>query len=600
MHTLPDNGERYHIIRKTYFSNVVSYIIIGLTVAFGALIDAVIIGRCLGVDSMAAFSLVTPMFTVFSLFGAVISSGARYRLTMMIGKDDVDGARGIFTLSMLMGIGLSVLLMILVLVLATPICQMLGASGGAAHLLGKARSYLTAITIGLPAMNAVWVMTAFITIDNDGRLALLSSFVQTIVNIVLNCFVAYVISGDIFEIGLVTSISYYAALLVLLPHFRRKERLMRFSFSAIRRKEFLSVLADGMPMGAGHVSNAVRSVILNQLMAAGAAGAAGCIAAYSVQRQANTLLSCLVFSLSDTLLMLTGILMAEQNRPTLRRLLKTSFRSVGLVVTGVAILLFLLSPQFASVFISDASGETLRYAADAARCYAIGMPLFALNNIFDAYSEGRGKRSLSLLLKFCSEGGLIVLSTLVLLPLIGIQAVWISFPVSQALQLVLTALVIVAQNRKLQLKPTNFWKWYMALPEDFDVPKADRIDCTITSHEQVITLYHAAIDFCTDHGCDERRKYLISLAVEEMATHTIQYGFRPGKQNNIDMRILKKGDDYIVRIRDDCVIFDPVKKLQLYDKNIPMHHIGLQMVIGTARDVRYTTILGLNNLVIRI
>ena len=599
MHTLPDNGERYHIIRKTYFSNVISYIIAGLTVSVGSLIDGVIISQCLGVDSMAAFGLVSPVFTVFSLFGVIIAFGARKRFTMMIGSGDPDRARGVFTLSVLTGAGLSVILMILVLIFATPFCQLLGAKGSAAYLMDKARSYLIAIAFGMPAMNAVQVMTAFMTIDNDDRLSVISSIVLTVVNIVLDCIVAFAILGDIYEIGLVTSISYYAALLVLLLHFRRKERLTRFSLRDIRREDIAPMLAEGTPMGVGRLANTVRYIALNQIMA-GTAGAVSCIAAFSVQRQADTLLNCFIFSLSDTLLLLTGILIAEQNRPTLRRLLKTSFRAVWMVVLSVAVLLLFFSTQFASIFIRNDSGEAMIYAADAVRCYALGMPLYALNHIFNAYSEGREKIILSFMLKLCSEGGLIVLSAIALLPMAGIQAVWIAFPVSQAIQLLLTGLVIVVQNSRLRLKPANFWKWYMALPEDFDVPKADRIDCTITSHEQVIELYHAARDFCREHGCDERRKYLISLAVEEMATSTVQNGFRPGKHNSIDMRVLKKGDDYIVRLRDDCQIFDPVKQLQLYDKNVPLHHMGLRMVIASARDVRYTTILDLNNLVIRI
>ena len=53
-------------------------------------------------------------------------------------------------------------------------------------------------------------------------------------------------------------------------------------------------------------------------------------------------------------------------------------------------------------------------------------------------------------------------------------------------------------------------------------------------------------------------------------------------------------------MRDDCEIFDPVKQLQLYDSKVPLHHIGLRMAIGSARDVQYTAILKLNNLVLRV
>ena len=227
-------------------------------------------------------------------------------------------------------------------------------------------------------------------------------------------------------------------------------------------------------------------------------------------------------------------------------------------------------------------------------------PLYAWNQVYSSYTEGRGRTHISLALKFCSEGGMIVAAAAALLPALGPRAIWVAFPVSQVLQMATIAAIITLQNKRLGLRPANFWKWYMALPPDFDVPKADRIDCTITSHDQVIELYHIARDFCAAHGCDERRRYIISLAVEELATNTVQNGFRPGKNNTIDMRILKRGDDYVVRIRDDCEIFDPVKQLQLYDKNVPLHHMGIRMAIESAREVQYTSMLKLNNLVLTV
>ena len=98
-----------------------AYILSSLTSSVGSLIDGVIIGQCLGVESMAAFGLVSPVLIFFSLCGAIVASGARNRFTMMIGSGDVEGARGIFTLSMLMSVGMSVLLMMIVFAFSTPV-----------------------------------------------------------------------------------------------------------------------------------------------------------------------------------------------------------------------------------------------------------------------------------------------------------------------------------------------------------------------------------------------------------------------------------------------------------------------------------------------
>lgn len=72
------------------------------------------------------------------------------------------------------------------------------------------------------------------------------------------------------------------------------------------------------------------------------------------------------------------------------------------------------------------------------------------------------------------------------------------------------------------------------------------------------------------------------------------------KRHHIDVRILKKKEDYIVRIRDDCAFFDPIERLQLYSERDPLHHVGLRMISKTAKSIQYTCVLKLNILVVRI
>ncbi len=90
-------------------------------------------------------------------------------------------------------------------------------------------------------------------------------------------------------------------------------------------------------------------------------------------------------------------------------------------------------------------------------------------------------------------------------------------------------------------------------------------------------------------------------AVDEMAGNVFEHGFsKDNKKHTIDVRAVKKGDDYILRIRDDCYIFDPVHQLQLLYPDDLFRNIGVRLIMKTAKDVQYTSILKLNNLVVRI
>jgi len=119
--------------------------------------------------------------------------------------------------------------------------------------------------------------------------------------------------------------------------------------------------------------------------------------------------------------------------------------------------------------------------------------------------------------------------------------------------------------------------------------------------KDVVALSKAVWNFCNTHGCDNKRRYLISLSVEELAGNIIKHGFSHDKKHHsIDVRVVKNDDDYIVRIRDDCPIFDPVKQLELYSDEDLMNHFGLRMIISMAKDVQYTCVFKLNNLTVRV
>ena len=596
MRLLKSSDEGNRILRGSFYVNMFAAIVSSLTTSIGSLIDGVIIGQFLGVDSMAAFGLATPVLLVFAIFGAVVASGARNRFTRLVGKGDMNGARAVFTLSMILTVGMSTFMMLIVFIFSTPICQMLGATGHAAHLMEKTRNYLLGISIGLPAMNAARVLAVYMSIDNDRRLPVMAAMVLTIVDIALD--VLFAIKGmDTFAMGLATSLSHYAALFVLLTHFNRKDRLLRLYKGRLQWKSAWSMLVKGLPMGVGRVANTARSIILNRILAITAS--ACCIAAYSVHRQADSLLNPFVFGMMDVVIMLSGILVGEENRPMLKRLTKDYMAAIATLILGISILFWFLSPLFSSFFFRD-DPEAYADGIRAARAYALGMPFYTVCRSYEGYMQGRGKTKAALWIAFLSDGGYLVLAAFLFLPVLHADAVWYAFPISQIFTLLTIAIMIIWQNRKAGVHPRNFWDWMLALPQDFDVPEEDRIDRTISSLEEIVDLSQAAWHFCDDHGCDEKRKYAISVAVEELATLTILSNFQEGRRNTIDMRILKKGDEYILRIRDDCRIFDPVKQLELYNGNVPLDHIGLQIAFQSAKDVQYTTILKLNNLVLRV
>ena len=585
------------IIRNAFYLQLGAYVFSQMTRMIGSIVDGVMIGRFLGVDSIAAFGIVSPALVVFSIFGMLISIGSRNLFTRFIGEGKLDEARGIFSLSLIVSAAGSVMLMTVTLAFATPIAALLGASGNAAHLLPKARDYLIGISIGLPALNLIHVMNNYFPIDNDRRLPVYSSITLTVTDILMDVLMIFAFHGDMFEMGLATSISYYAAFAVLLLHFRKKEIILHPSFRHLSWGELPRIAAKGLPSSICLVGYLVTVAFMNRLLAVNASASA--IAAYSVCMQAQEILCILTVGIGDTTAVIAGILLGEENRPQMKKLLKTSVRATLIITLASSAVSFFGAHAFSSLYIVG-NAEALRLSIRAIRAYAVGIPLYGLSLVYFNYFQGIGKTALSSVCSFLSEVVTLILSALVLSVWFKEDAPWFAFPVAQILMFLIYTCLVVTNDRKNRGK-RSFWDKILLLPDSFDVPESDRIDISISTIEEITEYAQIIGDFCLSHGCESRRANHMRHAVDEMAGNVFEHGFsKDNKKHTIDVRAVKKGDDYILRIRDDCYIFDPVHQLQLLYPDDLFRNIGVRLIMKTAKDVQYTSILKLNNLVVRI
>ena len=55
------------IIRNTFYAQLAAYIVASMASTIGHLVDGVVIGQCLGVESTAAFGVVSPLMVAFAI-----------------------------------------------------------------------------------------------------------------------------------------------------------------------------------------------------------------------------------------------------------------------------------------------------------------------------------------------------------------------------------------------------------------------------------------------------------------------------------------------------------------------------------------------------
>ena len=139
----------------------------------------------------------------------------------------------------------------------------------------------------------------------------------------------------------------------------------------------------------------------------------------------------------------------------------------------------------------------------------------------------------------------------------------------------------------------------LLLPESFGIKPEDEAAVFAGSTEEIYELSHVAVAFALEHGADMRRARTYGLVTEELAIFLAEHGFNDGQNHNINARLVAKGEELIIRMRDDC---KPLNLTEYYKALTESRErdAGLSIIMKLSKDVQYTNTLGTNNLIVRI
>jgi anti-sigma regulatory factor (Ser/Thr protein kinase) len=318
------------------------------------------------------------------------------------------------------------------------------------------------------------------------------------------------------------------------------------------------------------------------------------------------------FAASDTLLMVfwsipagmaaTGrILMSvsagEEDRQTLRDIFKILVTKCMIPVIGMAAFIILMAEPFTNLYYHDPSEPVYQMTITAVRLLPLTMPLSLICMTWSNYAQVMRKQVLIHTLSFIDGALAVCASAMVLVPSLGMTGIYLAAIFNGVVTAVYPLLYSAAVNRGI---PKNADQLLM-IPDGFGVPEEERLDLSLESREEAVNISQKIQHFCRDKGIDSRRSYLSALCLEEMAAAIIDLGFaKDNKPHSVDVRVVHKDDSILLRIKDDCIPFDPMERAAMLKDEDLFDNIGLRMVMALADDVSYYNMMGLNVLTISL
>ncbi len=315
---------------------------------------------------------------------------------------------------------------------------------------------------------------------------------------------------------------------------------------------------------------------------------------------ANSLLG-LVWAIPGGMLAVSRLIISvsvgEEDRQTLTDMMRVMFKRYLPMMGAVVLALIIGAEPLTRIFYRDPAESVYMMTVWGFRLLPLAMPTAVICMHLTCYGQAASRQALVHMTSLLDGVVFVSLFTAILIPFIGMNSVYIANVLNGIA--VLTVFLFYAWQRAGRFPRTM--EEFMAVPADFGVTEEERLDLSVRSVEDVVSVAERVQRFCLERGISGRSAFLAGLSMEEMAGNVVEHGFtKDRRRHSADVRVVHKDRDVILRIKDDCVPFDPGERLSLSDPADPAKNVGIRMVFGMAEDVQYQNILGLNVLTVRI
>ena len=575
---------------------LLTQIVSAMTVMLCMLIDSIMIGRFLGVDAMAAYGLSTPLLLVFAAFGTMLSAGIQVMCGKTLGSGDAEATNATFSCSVFMTVLAATVGVAAVLLFTGPLCSLLGAGqpGAENAVFGLTQDYLRGFIIGAPAFLFAQIMVPYMQISGSQSRLVVAVIAMTVTDVALDVLNVFVFHGGMLGMGLASSISYYVAFVIGIAYFFKKSCIFHFRLALVRLRRCLTLLRYGLLTVINQVCLVLLVFAMNKILLS--IGQKLAVAAYSVVSTVGNLCYCVSSGIGATVLMLSSIFYSEEDKPALHELLRTAARWAVVLNAAVIAAVLLTAPLQVGLFLTD-NLEARELAILGVRLFSLSLLPSTFNTALKNYYQGVGRPGMTGAISVMQSFALPVLSALVLSQLFAVTGVWLAWLCGELLTLLIASALVWRRARRAAISA----EVYDMLPENFGAGEGESIEMTFTSIEGATEASQKAADFCAAHGETPRDCWLVGLCIEEMAVNIVEHGFVKAKRpSRGEVRLLFKDGKRIIRLRDDCVTFDPLAYLELHKSDDPTAHIGIRMVMKMVRSANYVNSLGLNNLTLTL
>lgn len=589
MSVLGDN----FMIEKTFRKITFAQILIAFAVTACMFVDGVLIGKFLGPNSISAFGLCSSLISLTAAFGGTLSSGVQVVAGNALGRGDKKQLNSIYSTSITTGIVVSVLFTVLSIIFCKQISLFLGAPAGT-EIEVRTNEYLVSYMLGTPAFLLFQALSPFLQLYDDRKSILLGVLVMTIGDIVGDLANVLIFRGGIFGMGIASSLSYYASLVVMIAAVLKKKFPLKLHLKEMNMKILYSIVCAGISYAIYQVSKVIFYIFTNRVFYK--VGGAQLLTAYSIVKNIYTIFVSVGMGIASTTLLMSGIVYGENNRKSLEDVV-SSFLKYSVIFNGAVIVIVEIFAKSLCHFFMHSNSGSFDLTVSGLKIYILGIIFFSINTCLYKLFQGMKQNKVSYMVCVIDSVIVPVLTIMIGLKLFGNSSnvLWISMSISEVIFFVLITIYCAIKAKKVfPLKEVYILN---AVKKEGKEP----VICIVKNIEDAIEASKKIEEIHKENFPNTTRSFPLALCVEEVTVNYFEHGLKPNKKSGvIEVRYTALDDKCRLEFRDNGKSFDPCAYYEMHEQEDTVNHMGLKIILSLADDIKYTNVVGLNSLVIEM
>ena len=410
------------------------------------LADTYFVSQGLGADGLTALNLAIPFYNFIQGFGLMLGMGGATKFSLLRGRGQEGEAQGVFARSLALALLASLIFVVPGLCCAPQLSALLGGTG-AVH--GMTATYLRVLLTFAPAFLLNNVALCFVRNDGAPRLAMAAMLGGSFSNIVLDYIFIFPCGMGMFGAVFATGLAPVISLVILSGHFRKGTLTLRRTGLRLRGTGEQVML--GAPSLISELSSGLVLVLFNFIILdlAGNLGVAG----YGVVANIYLVVVALFTGLGQGIQPLVSSAWGRGEARTAR----TVYRYAVLAALGLAAVLYagavLLSDPIVAVFNREGDPTLQQIAVRGLKLYFLAFFFAGFNIVTAVFFACLEKARSGFLVSVLRGFVLIVPLALVMSRLLGMDGVWLSAPVTEALTALAAVVLLRRSRRKGQSAP---------------------------------------------------------------------------------------------------------------------------------------------------